>query len=50
MKNDLFDREFNKQVEGKLRKLSGLNLKEELDFRENISVISDQDGQDVFGE
>ena len=30
--------------------LSHINLKEELDFRENISVITSQDGDEVFGE
>ena len=50
MKNNVFDREFDRLVEGRLKKLSGLNLKEELDSRENVSVMSDLDGEEVFGE
>ena len=50
MKNDVFNREFDKPVEGRMKKLNGLNLKEEVDFRENVSVISGQDGDEVFGE
>ncbi len=50
MKNDVFNSEFDKLVEGRMKKLSGLNLKEELDSRENVSIISGQDGDEVFGE
>ena len=50
MKNGAFDRELDKLVEGRMKKLSYINLKEELDFRENISVITGQDGDEVFGE
>ena len=50
MKNDVFNREFDKLVEGRMKKLSGLNLKEELDSRENVSVMSCQDGDEVIGE
>ena len=50
MKNDVFNRKFDKLIEGRMKKLNGLNLKEELDFRENVSVISGQDGEEVFGE
>ena len=50
MKNDVFNREFDKLVEGRMKKLNGLNLKEEVDFRENVSVMSGQDGDEVFGE
>ena len=50
MKNNELDREFDKLVEGRMKKLNRINLKEELDFRENISVITGQDGDEVFGE
>ena len=50
MRNDVFNREFNKLVEGRMKKLSGLNLKEEVDSRENVSVMSDLDREEVFGE
>ena len=50
MKNEVFDREFDKLVEGRMKKLNGINLKEESDFMDNISAISDRDGDEVFGE
>ena len=50
MKNEALDRELDKLVEGRMKILSHINLKEELDFRENISVITSQDGDEVFGE
>ena len=50
MKNDVFNREFDRLVEGRMKKLSGINLKEELDSRENVSAMSDLDGDEVFGE
>ena len=50
MKNDVFSREFDKLVEGRMKKLSGIDLREELDSRENVSVMSSQDGDEVFGE
>ena len=50
MKNEAFDREFDKLVEGRMKKLNGINLKEEIDFMDNISAISDRDGDEVFGE
>ena len=50
MRNDVFGREFDRLVEGRMKKLSGLNLKEELDSRENVSVMSDLNGEEVFGE
>ena len=50
IKNDVFNREFDRLVEGRMRKLSGINLKEELDSKENVSVMSDLDGEEVFGE
>ena len=50
MKNDVFNREFDRLVEGRMKKLSGINLKEEVDSRENVSVMSDLDGDEVFGE
>ena len=50
MKNDVFNREFDRLVEGRMKKLSGLDLKEKLDFKENVSVMSDLNGEEVFGE
>ena len=50
MKNNVFNREFDRLGEGRMKKLSGLNLKEELDSRENVSVMSGQDGDEVFEE
>ena len=50
MKNEALDREFDKLVEGRMKKLSHINLKEELQFRENISELTNADGHDVFGE
>ena len=50
MKNEAFDKELDKLVNGRMKKLSHINLKEELDFRENISMITGQDGDEVFGE
>ena len=50
MKNDVFNREFDKLLKGRMKKLSGINLKEELDSRENVSVMSDLNGKEVFGE
>ena len=50
MKNNELDRELDKLVEGRMKKLNGINLKEEIDFMDNISTISDRDGDEVFGE
>ncbi|MCW6159035.1 MAG: hypothetical protein LVQ63_06120 [Thermoplasmatales archaeon] len=50
MKNNVNDSEFDKLVEGRMKKLYRINLKEELDFRENVSLISSTDGDEVFGE
>ena len=50
MKNNGLDREFDKLVNGKMKKLSRINLKEELGFRENVSTIYNRDGDEVFGE
>ena len=50
MKNNELDREFDKLVEGRMKKLNGINLKEEIDFMDNISVVQDRDGDEVFGE
>ncbi len=47
MKNNELDREFDKLVNGRMKKLNGINLKEEIDFMDNISVISDSDGDEV---
>ena len=50
MKNNELDREFDKLVEGRMKKLNGINLKEEIDFMENISELTNVDGHEVFGE
>ena len=50
MKNNELDRGFDKLVNVKMKKLSHINLKEELDFRENVSTIHNRDGDEVFGE
>ena len=50
MKNEAFDREFDKLVEGRMKKLNGINLKEDMDFMDNISTISERDGDEVLGE
>ena len=50
MKNNELDREFDKLVEGRMKKLNGINLKEEIDFMDNIYAISYRDGDEVFGE
>ena len=50
MKNNELDREFDRLAEGSMKKLNGINLKEEIDFMDNISTISDRDGDEVFGE
>ena len=50
MKNNELDREFDKLVEGRMKKLNRINLKEEIDFMDYISAISDGDGHEVFGE
>ena len=50
MRNDVFNGEFDKLVEGRMKKLSGINLKEEVDCRENVSAMSDLNGEEVFGE
>ena len=51
MKNNELDREFDKLVNGRMKKLSRINLKEELEFRENVSIMDnhDRDGDEVFG-
>ena len=50
MNNNELDREFDKLVNGKMKKLSHVNLKEELDFRENVPTIHNRDGDELFGE
>jgi len=50
MKNDELDGEFDRLVEGRMKRLNGINLKEELEFRENGSTMHYQDGDEVFGE
>ena len=51
MKNNELDRKFDKLVNGRMKKLSRINLKEELEFRENVSIMDnhDRDGDEVFG-
>ena len=50
MKNDVFNREFDRLVEGRKRKPSEIDLREELDSGENVSVMSNLNGEEVFGE
>ena len=50
MKNNDLDREFDKLVEGRMKKLARVNLKDELDFMENVSTMHNRDGDEVFGE
>ena len=52
MKNNELDREFDKLLNGKMKKLSRINLKQEMDFRENVSMLDNhnRDGDEVFGE
>ena len=50
MKNEVSNRELDKLVEGRMKKLSHINLKEELQFRENISELTNVDVHEVFGE
>ena len=50
MEDDVFNREFDKLVEGRMKKLSHINLKEELQFRENISELTNVEGRKVLGE
>ncbi len=50
MKNNEIDREFDRLIEGRLKNLSHINLKEELEFRENVSELTNIDGREVFGE
>ena len=49
MKNNELDRGFNKLVNGRMKKLSRINLKQELDFRENVSTIHNRDGTKYSG-
>lgn len=50
MKNEAFNRELDKLLTGTTKKLNHVNLKEELEFRENISELTNVDGREVFGE
>ena len=50
MKNKVFSRELDRLIEGRMKKLSRINLREELEFRENISESIHHDGREVFGE
>jgi hypothetical protein len=50
MENDVFDREFDKLLEGRMKRLDRMNLKEELDVMESVSGMMDRDGDEVFGE
>ncbi len=45
MKEYVFDR----LAEGRLKRLSGLNLKAELDSMDNISMATGRDGDEVLG-
>jgi hypothetical protein len=50
MKNEVADKEFDKLVKGRMKRLDKINLKEELDFMDNVSELSSPDGREVFGE
>ena len=52
MKNNELDGEFDKLAEGRMKKLDRINLKEEPDFRENVSMTDnhDRDGDEVSWE
>ncbi len=50
MKNNGLDREFDKLVEGRMKKLSKINLKEEMDITQYVSILQDRDGDEVFWE
>ena len=50
MNNNELDKEFDKLVNGRMKKLSRINLKQELDSRENVSTIHNRDRDEVFGE
>jgi hypothetical protein len=50
MKNNVFSRELDRLVERRMKKLSGINLREELEFRENISALTRPEGREVFEE
>ena len=50
MKNSALDREFDKLFEGRMKKLNRINLKEELDLRENVFTMHNRDGDEVYGE
>jgi hypothetical protein len=50
MENDVFDRGFDKLLEGRMKRLDRMNLKEELDVMESVSGMMDRDGDEVFGE
>lgn len=48
MKNDAFDKELDKLVEGRMKELRRINQKEELEFKE-ISELTNPEGREVFG-
>ncbi|MCL6003352.1 MAG: hypothetical protein M1556_06910 [Candidatus Thermoplasmatota archaeon] len=50
MKNEVRDREFDGRIEGRMKRLDRINLKEELDFMDNVSELSSPDGREVLGE
>ncbi len=50
MKNSELNREFDKLLEGRMKRLDRMNLKEELDVMESVSGMMDRDGDEVFGE
>jgi hypothetical protein len=49
MKDNELDGGFDKLVYGRMRKLSRINLKEELDFQEYVSTMIDRDGERYSG-
>ena len=50
MKNNELDREFDKLVEGRMKKLNRINLVEEIRARENVSILVDRDESELFWE
>jgi hypothetical protein len=50
MKNDVFSRGLEKLIEGKMKRLDRIDLVLELEFRENISKLTNVEGREAFGE
>jgi hypothetical protein len=50
MKRKEMNCEMDLLLEGRMRRLDGLELREEIDFMENVSLMSGRDRDKVFGE